>query len=334
MASSRIEVTRGGTVESSHRLHAAVSDREGRLLYTTGDPDWVTFFRSSAKPFQSLPLVEDGVVDAFGLTDAELALCCASHSAEEHHVAVVRGILEKGGFTEDALACGPTAPFNRSAADDLVRKGVEAGKIHNNCSGKHAGMLLLALHHGWDPDGYERAHHPVQERMLEEVVRWSGVPSARIPTGVDGCGVVCFALSVADMARAYARFMAASARGEGARRVVRAMTEYPYEVAGSHRLCTDVMQAGDGRILAKVGAEGVYGAGVDSPVLGVSLKVEDGTWRAAEVALIALLERLDVLGGRDRERLKQRYQVVKNTLGLPVGELRGVIALQEHANND
>lgn len=333
MTSSRIEVTRGGTVESSHRVHAAVSDAEGRLLHITGDPDRVTFFRSSAKPFQALPLVEDGVVEAFGLTDAELAVCCASHSGEEGHVALVRGILQKGGLTEDALACGPTPPFNRRAADDLVRAGVEAGRIHNNCSGKHAGMLLLAMRNGWDIDGYEREGHPVQKRMLYEVERWSGVPAAQIPTGIDGCGVVCFALSVADMARAYARFLAAADRGEAPGEVVRAMTRHPHEVAGTHRLCTDVMRTGAGRILAKVGAEGVYGAGLKRPTLGVSLKVEDGTWRAAEVALITLLDELDALDTESLELMRQRYQVVTNTLGEAVGELRGLVDLRSPADD-
>lgn len=332
MSESRVEITRGGTIESTHRVHGAVADASGSVVSSFGDPSLVTFFRSSAKPFQALPLVEDGAVEAFRLTGEELAVCCASHSGEPRHVALVQGLLDRVGVDHNALACGAQAPFNRKAADALVRSGSAPGRIHNNCSGKHAGMLLLATHHGWDIDGYERPTHPVQVRMLDEVERWSHVPRDEIETAVDGCGVVCFALSLSAMAAAYARFLAAARAKEPAERIVRAMTSHPHAVAGTDRLCTDVMAATDGEVWAKVGAEGVYGAGVVSNGLGLSLKVEDGGWRAAEIGLISLLDMLGAIDRKTYDDLIGHYGRITNTLGAAVGSITGALALESAAH--
>jgi L-asparaginase II len=332
VSESRVEVTRGGTIESTHRVHGAVADASGSIISSFGDPNFVTFFRSSAKPFQALPLVEDETAEAFGLTDEELAVCCASHSGEPRHVGLVQGLLDRVGLDQDVLACGAQPPFNRKAADALVRSGSAPGRIHNNCSGKHAGMLLLATHHGWDIDGYEQLDHPVQLRMLDEVERWSQVPRGEIKTAVDGCGVVCFALSLSAMAAAYARFLAAARAEEPAARIIRAMTSHPHAVAGTDRLCTDVMAATDGRVWAKVGAEGVYGAGIVSSGLGLSLKVEDGGWRAGEVGLIALLQTLGAIDAKTHEKLIGRYGRVTNTLGAAVGSITGTLALESAAH--
>lgn len=323
-----VVVTRGGRVESRHRVHVAVADPEGRLVLAAGDPERVTFYRSAAKPFQALPLVEDGVVEALGLTPEELALCCGSHSGESRHVEGVRSILEKVGVGEDHLECGPHPPLSGSAAATLWASGGSPGPIHNNCSGKHAGMLALARHHRWEPAGYVGATHPVQRRMLAEIVRWTGLPEAEVVTGVDGCGVVCFAAPLLRMAASFARFAEAAARGEASQTVVEAMTSHPYLVAGPGRLDTALMGCAGDRLFSKTGAEGVHAAGLPRRSLGVAIKVEDGARRAADAALVAVLDALEVLDDEAREALRDFGDPpVENTRGEVVGRVVAGIEL-------
>lgn len=320
---SHVEVVRGGTVESVHAVHVAVTDDQGELLASVGDAERATFYRSAAKPLQALPLVEEGVTERFGLSEAELALCCASHEGEPAHVEGARSILRKVGVDEELLRCGPHAPYSPSEARKLVASGASPERIHNNCSGKHAGMIALAVALGWDPVDYHLADHPVQRRMLDEVVRWSGVPADRIPVAVDGCGVACFAVPLADMARSFANFAAAADRGEAAGTVVGAMTAHPFMVGGTGRTCTDVMEAAGDRVFVKLGAEGVYGGGLIGRGVGFAIKVADGGRRAVEVALLRLLEELDVLTAEESDRLADHGRPrVRNTRGEVVGELR------------
>ena len=330
---SCVLVRRGGVVESAHRVHAAIADGRGRLVAWAGDPDRVTFFRSSAKPFQMMPLVEDGVVERYGLTDRHLAVCCASHNGEAGHLDLVRELLARGGFDESALECGPHVPLGEAAAEGLRSAGIAPAPIHNNCSGKHAGMLLLARHHGWSPGGYIHPDHPVQKRMLAEVARWTGLPGREIETGTDGCGVVCFAVSVRRMAAAFAGLAeSVEPRGQpGPATIVRAMTSCPFEVAGTDRLCTDLMRRAGGEVLVKLGADGVYGGAWLNRGWGFALKIEDGNRRALEAALIATLRQVGALSEEDVEHL-DRYArpTVMNTLGNPVGSVESVLELISH----
>jgi L-asparaginase II len=322
-------------VESRHRVHVAVRDARGGVVADHGWVDVPTFYRSAAKPMQALPLVEEGVADRFGLTDAELALCCASHQGEPRHVEGARSILEKAGASEDLLRCGPHAPYSAAAARALSERGERPARIHNNCSGKHAGMIALAIGMGWDPVDYHRAGHPVQERMIDEVVRWSGMERETIPLGVDGCGVVCFAAPLDVMASSFAAFSNAADRGEGPARVVEAMTAHPFMVGGTDRTCTDVMEVAGDRVFVKLGAEGVYGGGLRGLGIGFALKVEDGGRRAVEVALLRLLECLGVLEDDEAERLGTHGNpVVRNTLGEAVGEVRATFELPALAGRE
>ncbi|HEX8246515.1 MAG TPA: asparaginase [Longimicrobium sp.] len=325
-----VEVTRGGVVESRHRIHAAVVDAEGRLRAFAGDPDLVTFFRSAAKPLQALPLVEDGAYDRYGLTPEELALCCGSHSGSLEHTRRVERILEKGAVTSEDLACGPHAPFDDEARRRLEEAHLEPGRIHNNCSGKHAGMMMLARAHGWDPADYQRPEHPVQQRMLSEVSRWSRMPVEAIGVATDGCGVVCFALPLRQMAVAFAGFAAAVRAGERSPTAVfEAMTAHPVMVAGEGRICTELMRQAAGRLFAKVGAEGVYCVGVPGAELGIALKVEDGAARAVAPAILGILRELDLISEDDYGALHHHaYPELLNTRGEPVGQIRPAIALQ------
>lgn len=318
-----VEVVRGGTVESRHRVHVAVVDSGGRVKAWAGDAGFLTFARSSIKAIQALPLVEDGVVDRFGVSDAELAVCCASHSGEPYHVEAVLGLLGKVGLGEDALACGPHAPWHAASARALAESGAAPGRVHNNCSGKHAGMLALARLHDWPTSGYHEASHPVQRRMLAEVARWTEIPEQEIGVGVDGCGVATFAVPLAALAGAFARL------GSAAQRIFAAIRRHPEYVAGIERLCTDLIRATGGRVVAKVGAEGVYVATVPEEGVGIALKVEDGARRAVEPALLGVLKDLGLISAEEYASLERYAEpVLTNTRGEAVGVIRTVVSLE------
>jgi len=326
----RVEQLRGDLVEAVHDVHAAVLDARGRLVARAGDPDLVTFWRSAAKPIQALPLVEDGVADRFAFTSEELALVCASHSSEPGQVARVRELLGKIGCGERDLLCGPHPPLSEQVARDYATRGVRLTAVYSNCSGKHAGMLALARHHGWPTEFYTRPDHPVQQRCLREVSRWTDVPVAAIRTATDGCGVVCFGIALRAMALAYARLAIADFglriadwKGGGSIRnpqsaIVQSMMRHPDLIAGEGRPCTELMRAHPGRVVVKVGAEGVYCALLPRDGLGVAIKVADGHALASALALAAVLEQL---GLRPRPASLTAWPLL-NTRGEPVGELR------------
>lgn len=327
MSGVRVEVLRGERVESVHDVDVAVVGPGGEALVAGGDVRSPVFARSAIKAFQAIPLVEDGVVERFGITGEELALCCASHSGEARHVALAAGLLDRLGLSEDALACGPHEPFDDGATRALREAGRKPGRLHNNCSGKHTGMLALARSHGWEPEGYHRADHPVQRRMLDEVCRWTDVEPGDAWTGVDGCGVVTFGVPLSAMALAFARLIGAKP-GSPAARVADAMTGHPFLVGGTDRLCTRLMEVTAGRVLAKVGAEGVYGAASREGGIGIALKARDGARRGAEVALVGVLEALDLLRPGEAEALEAWGRpAIRNTRGERVGEVRVAVGL-------
>ena len=327
---SVVEVTRGAVVESRHRVHVAVVDADGTLRAFSGDPDLVTFWRSSAKPIQALPVVDDGAFERFGLTPEELALICGSHAGTPAHVRVAESILEKIGLTAESLACGPHAPFDAGARRALEEQGLEPVRLHNNCSGKHAGMMALARARGWDPDGYQRVEHPVQARLLTEVARWTQLPAEAIGLGVDGCGVVCYALPLRHMALAYASLAAAARRGEtGPATVIGAMAAHPVMVAGEGRICTELSRLTEGRVFPKLGAEGVYCVGVPGAELGIAIKVEDGSTRAVSPAVAGVLRELDLMEEDDFGALHRHvFREISNTRGEATGEVRPAIHLR------
>ena len=323
-----VVVRRGGVVESLHRVHVAVVDGEGVLTGGVGDPEHVAVYRSAAKPFQALPLVEDGVVERLGLTTQELALCCASHSGEAEHIEAARSILDKACLDEEDLECGPHLPFDERAANALRRSGEEPRPIHNNCSGKHAGMLALAKEHGWPTRGYIDGDHPVQRRMLAEIVRWTGLPVGEIGLAQDGCGVVCFATPLSRLAAAFARL----GGSEGPpRRIVEAITTHPFMVAGTGRFGTALGEAAGDRVFGKTGAEGVFAVGATDGSFGLAVKVEDGAKRASSVAVLHVLGELGVLDGIESEALDRfRAPSTISTRGVAVGDVRPEFDLERY----
>ncbi|HEX9631641.1 MAG TPA: asparaginase [Gemmatimonadales bacterium] len=325
MPTLTIESLRGDGAESVHRVSAAVVDAEGRITAHSGDVDFPTFLRSAAKPLQAIPAVADGAAARFAITPPELAVACASHNSERAQVAAVRGLLARIDCTEADLACGA----HRSLAIDLgVRADGETppadleapSRLASNCSGKHTLMLALARACGWPVAGYHRSEHPVQRRVRAEVARWSGLAESALVEGTDGCGVVAFRMPLRAMALAFARL--GGSTDPAATAVRDAMLAHPEMVAGRQRLCTAVMQAYPGQVLAKVGADGVYGVALLRRGLGAALKVEDGDNRSAMVALVALLAQLGLdPDPRERLALFAAFPIL-NTRGEAVGALR------------
>ena len=319
-----VRLHRGSVVESKHRVHAVVMDPTG-IVRHWGDPDLPVWLRSAAKPFQTVPLVEDGAADHFRMSEEEIALCCGSHNSEEAHIAAARSILHKAGVAEELLACGPHPPLLASRRDALAVDGTRPTPIMSNCSGKHVGMLALAAFHGWPLESYLRPDHPVQLRMRREVAFWTGADGSGMPSEVDGCGVPTFAMALRDLGTGAARMAAAFGGGGPARRVLGAMMRAPFMVAGSERLCTRLMEVERGRLFAKVGAEAIYVAGHPQSGTGIALKVEDGAWRAAAPALLGVLERAGLLSAGTPEALDGFARpVLRNTLGDVVGRMRVV----------
>jgi L-asparaginase II len=319
-----VVVTRGAIVESHHRVHAAVVDSSGRLLAAARDADTVAHWRSCAKPFQVMPLLESGGFDRIGWGDDELALACASHGGEPEHVAIVERMLASIAMEEGDLACGPHEPLAQRGMKILRDSGARPTRLHNNCSGKHAAMLARAFTAGWPTFGYERMDHPVQQGCLAEVSRWTGLEASRIIQAVDGCGCVVFGLPLQPMARSFARLAHAASRGdEIPSRVVQAMQTRPFLVSGSDRFDSALIEATEGRVIAKIGAEGVHTVALVDEGIGIAVKVEDGAMRAQFPAVLQALQQLGALPVDLPPRLAEFMQrPVRNTRGEVVGEVR------------
>lgn len=312
-----VESIRGSVVESRHTVHVAVVDTAGKLVARTGNPDLATFWRSAAKPFQAMPLLDDGVVDRFGLTRQDLALACASHSSEPAHVALVRDFLQRVGCSERDLMCGPHRPLSDAVAKDYETRGVRLTAIHSNCSGKHTGMLLTCLAAGWPGEGYWVPEHPLQRHLGAVVEELCGERAEAV--GVDGCGAALFSMSLAALASGFLRLVTAG-QSTLERTVADAMRAYPHLVGGAGPEREDSrLMAGVPGLLAKGGAEGVLAVAL--PGMGaVALKVDDGAKRPVGAVAVAVLRRLGVRAPVLDELASPR--VLGG--GEPVGEVRVV----------
>ncbi len=323
-----VEVRRGGRVESEHRGALAVVDATGKLLAHLGDAGLVSYLRSSAKPFQLLPLVESGGADRLGFTDAELAVMAGSHSGEPRHVAAVQSILSKIGLSEEALQCGVHPPFNAEAVKALRAAGRKPTVLHNNCSGKHAGLLAQAIDRGLSTHDYLDPQHPIQVTIRQRLAELGDIAVDDISVGIDGCSAPCFALALKAAALAFARLAGAGGDKRGALgRVAQVMTKYPEMVSGEGRLDTDLMRAVSGRVVSKGGAEGYHGLGLvidHGPALGVAIKIGDGEGRrGGHPVVIEVLRQLGLLDDEALAALKNYHTwKVTNHRGLEVGEVR------------
>jgi L-asparaginase II len=288
-----VEVVRGALSESRHAGAIAVADAQGRLVLALGDVERPVFPRSAVKALQAIPLVESGAADAFGLGDDELAVACASHSGDGVHVEAVRSLLAKAGLDESYLACGVHWPVSDQATRALIKAGRRPLAVHNNCSGKHAGMLAAAIHLGLDPRGYERPDHKLQVMIAGIISETCGVRLERGGMGIDGCSLPTWSLPLSALARGLARFGTgeglAPARAAAAKRLIKACFAAPVLVAGEGRFDTVALRALAPALFVKGGAEAVHCAALPALGLGIALKIDDGAKRGAERALAEVL---------------------------------------------
>ena len=285
------EVMRGGIVESRHRGSYAIVNQNGQVTQSAGDIAAPVYPRSAIKAFQCLPVIEQGAADRFGFSDEEVALACSSHNGEAEHVRVARSMLEKAGNGESLYECGAHWPTEIHAHTAAIRSCGEPLSVHNNCSGKHAGMLALARQLNADPHGYVTREHPVQRAIAKAMGNICDCDLDQQPWGIDGCSVPTWAIPLPNMALGFARLCAPGHMA--GQRIIAAVKAHPFMVAGTGRFDTKLMQAIP-RVFVKTGAEGVYCGCVPHAELGIALKCDDGASRAAEVAMASLLLSLDV----------------------------------------
>ena len=307
-----VQVTRGPLVENQHYGHVAIVDWQGKLLYSAGDPYHMTYWRSSAKPIQALPVIESGAAYRYGITPKELALFCASHNGELMHTETVLGILAKLGQDPALLQCGVHMPYHAETTKAMLEAGQEATTLHSNCSGKHSGMLTLVTHLGYDPSNYTDLEHPLQQTILDYISTLTGFPRENIAIGVDGCGVPVHGLPIYNMSLAYARMArpegTSSLRADACRQITEAMMAHPEMVGGTDRFCTDLMRVAGGRLYAKAGAAGVYNVGIIGEGVGISVKCEDGNARGRDPVIVEILHQLGYLNQEQLQALEKYHR--------------------------
>jgi L-asparaginase II len=337
-----VEVRRGQIIEARHRGAIVAVEPDGRALVCLGDDSIITSTRSVIKPIQAIPLITSGAADHFQISSRELAVVCASHDGEPMHTEAVAAMLARIGLSESALLCGPHPPYSQEIAKEMERRSIAPTQLHNNCSGKHAGMLAVAVHLGIHTSGYISPDHPVQHTITSIFTRISGLKSTP-PIAIDGCSAPTFGVPIKALALSFARIanpwvghrpqhaqasVLDPEEAEAAKRIVAAMTAHPEMVGGTKgRLDTDLMRTTRGRLIAKIGAMGVYAIGILPGKLfprglGVAIKIEDGSTEALAPAVIEVLVQLGVLDRHEQEQLANYHRpVVRNRRNIAVGEI-------------
>ncbi|MBG0788019.1 MAG: asparaginase [Anaerolineaceae bacterium] len=342
-----VEVTRGEIVESIHFGAFIVVDSHGNVLASEGNPDLMTYPRSSMKPFQALPFIERGGAEKFGLTEQEISIMCASHSGTDLHKSVLEGMHVKIGISEADLACGVHWPSDAATRDAMKAAGEEPTPFRHNCSGKHTGMLAHATLRGLDKEDYLNPDHPVQVTIRETLAEMVDMKPDEMPLGRDGCSAPVYGIPLLNMARGVAKMadpvQLEAIRAESCRKITHAMMSYPVMVAGPGKFDTDLMTAGKGKVFCKGGAEGYQIIGVmpgvlgeDSPGLGIAIKISDGdsSTRARASVSLTILQALGVLGQAEMEALSAYGNLpVKNWRGFVVGEIRPAFTLSSDLQN-
>jgi len=309
---------RGDIAEARYRGHVAVVAADGTVLGAIGDPATVTALRSCVKPLQALPFVRDAV-DELGVTPDEIAVACASHNGEDIHVRAVATLLARAGLNEGALACGPQPPMGPTAARELIAAGLPARPIHNNCSGKHAGMLAACVVAGWTTEGYQRIDHPMQRSVAAAMDEYLGHHLSRAPVAVDGCGLPTYGVPLSALARGFA----AAQTDAAFRRCQEAMAAHPMMVAGTGRFDTALLEDFGTAVTAKIGGAAVWVACARPAGPGVAVKLEGGVDSAVAPIALATLRSLGLLPDRVTPGLAAYARpVLRNWAGEPVGEIR------------
>ncbi len=354
-----VEVMRGAIVESRHCGAIVALEPDGRIIAQFGDVNLLTTTRSTIKPIQALPFIASGAAERFNITDRELALVCASHGGETFHTETVAAILERIGLDESHLRCGAHLPYNEEAARQLQCEGKAFTQLHNNCSGKHAGMLATCMHNGWGIEDYIAKDHPLQKEIISVFRQLAELPE-ELPIALDGCSAPTFGVPLKALALAFARLASFTslnsskrktvARSQfhlpafdssivkASRHIVKAMIAYPEMVGGTGRLDTDLMRTARGALFCKIGAEATYVIGIlpcerFSRGLGIAFKIQDGATRALAPVVIETLAQLGVLGEAQQAELAISHKpLINNYRGLRVGEVKPVFDLSIHRN--
>ncbi|RUM00648.1 asparaginase [Rhizobium chutanense] len=340
MSEDFVVTDRGGIVENSHRIHAAVVDAEGRLLYALGNPMRQTLARSAAKPAQALAILEASGFDRYGFDDADLALMCASHSSEERHIARTRTMLSKVHAEETDLRCGGHPSLSETVNRSWIKQDYTPTAVCSNCSGKHVGMIAGARAIGAGVEGYHLPDHPMQALVKRTVAELCDLDAQKVEWGVDGCNLPTPAFPLDRLARIYAKLASAADRHDGGEdlstqgaalaRIFRAMARYPEMVAGEGRYCTVLMRAFDGALIGKLGADASYAIGVRASddtrrlgadgALGISVKIEDGNLEILYAAVTELLDQLGIGSPELRKSLATFHHPSRvNTMGVATG---------------
>jgi L-asparaginase II len=332
MSVKLVESTRGGMAESISRGDIAVADAEGRLIYYAGDPFKYTFMRSAAKPLQAMRVLISGAAHCYGLSTRETAVICASHYGEPMHRDAVESILHKIGLDHNHLLCGTVTSLKSSYALQLAREGVELNPLFSDCSGKHAGMLAVCRYKGYPVKNYTSPEHPLQQEITQLIADLCRYPQKDIALGIDGCSVPVHALPLVNMARGYARLTTPDQLPDGqqkaARDIIDAMNRHPEMVAGTGGFCTELMRNTQGKLIGKIGAEGVYCIGIRNNNTGMAVKLEDGNMNRLPPVVIEVLKQLNVLTPEELKAL-DAYHLMDNLndVGQKVGSNRPVFRL-------
>ena len=338
-----VEVTRGPLVESVHYGAITVVDAAGKLLFSLGDPDNMVFLRSSAKPFQALPLIQSGGIDHYQLTDKEIALICSSHSGTDVHVTALADLQTKIGIKETNLMCGVHPPYHEPTYHAMLKRGEGLTQNRHDCAGKHTGMLAMCKMQGWSEENYLDPAHPLQQLLIRTFGEMCSLPFDEIPLGIDGCSAPVFAAPLRNAALAYARLCDPKSldakRAAACQRITAAMAKHPDMVGGPGRYDTALMVAGAGKWVAKEGAEGYLAIGLQpgvlsphSPGIGITITIADGdlSGRARPTVAVEVLRQLGVLSQQQAELLvKQDARPLLNWRGLTIGEIRPCFQLNK-----
>jgi len=306
MSAILVKVYRKDTIESVHHGAVAVVDSSGKLLYSVGDPDFLTFLRSSAKPFQALVVVESGTSEAFGFTQQEMAIIAGSHNGEKKHVRIVRSILKKIGLNKSYVKCGTHVPHYYTALGMTPPKK-KFSPLQHNCSGKHAGMLAVCVYEGWNLEKYLSPRHPVQKLILRKISELCQYPERRIKIGIEGCGAPTFALPLKNMAIGFSKLKSFISKkqltSQSLQVLADSMWRYPEMVSGRGRLDYELAIASKRNILAKAGAEALHCGAILDKGYGLAVKILDGSRRAVAPASIEVYRQLGVLNRRQLKDL-------------------------------
>ena len=304
-----VVLTRSERTECVHYGYICVTDSNNKIIFNIGDPDYSIYLRSTAKPFQAIAVVHSGALEKFKISTAELSIICASHSAQDYHLSTVRSILRKIGLSEEYLQCGAAMPYNKDASDALIKNGEQPSQIHNGCSGKHAGMLAVCRYYGFPPEGYCLPEHPVQKLIHSIIAEMINVDPEQLVTGLDGCGIPTFMVTMKQAAFLYSQ-LAAGMNGSTQYRnsletIKNAMAEYPEMISGDEEFCTELCSFTHGKVIGKVGADGVYCVAIPDRKLGFSIKVIDGNERGLHPSAMHLLKQLNVIDDEAYEKLRR-----------------------------